>query len=514
MLFYSSKCERSCLLQFAILSLLPGLTSHLETAAHPHLEKIPHPDPSAKKSARAELLESFGQPLPVFCKGAFFSPYAPLQHLDMLASAQTYVVGSTNALLLQQQSRYADIMVNLDTEPYSITIFSPSLKQASMLSAADRRWIDNLTQQVLDTWDPDNPARPRNMGYAGSEEMIRLQFEEYILSLCSSMAYQVYRERTDGTIRDVLWKDDGGQETGVVSTANETDAPELQEKPQHKNENPQPKPPRPGSSAVDPSTQSQHTHHTSNLPGRSHQRSSSLDVNLPPADLAQNALDFGAEFLSLWRDTRNFELFINTLSLDTPIPTSTATSSNITNTTTPPETTRPRIFDLIPSIHPTSGNLNIDDVQRRLQQNLQDFRVAYKVDERLGQTKDNVGKAIEAGRERWGRWWTELEERRRSEKESRSSTDDPRTSIDGSAATSNAPAANTGGGAAAGSAAWAATLRERASKVQKPDTAQLQHAAKENAAKAGAYLSSWGSWAREKSRDWQQGGAAGASAKG
>ena len=76
-------------------------------------------------------------------------PYAPLQHLDLLAAYETksYVVGSTNSLLLQQKERYADLLVNLD-EQNSITILSTSLRQALQLSAADRRWIDLLADKV------------------------------------------------------------------------------------------------------------------------------------------------------------------------------------------------------------------------------------------------------------------------------------------------------------------------------------------------------------------------------
>jgi hypothetical protein len=492
MLFFSTKCERMCMLQFALLSLLPGLSSHLETASHPELEEIAKPDPATvKQSARAELLSSFGQPLPIFSKGSFFSPYTPLQHLDMLGSYSTrsYVVGSTNALLLQQQSRYADIMVNLDTEPYSISIFSPSLKQASTLSAADRRWIDNLTQQVLDTWDPDNPSRPKNMGYAGSEEMIRLQFEEYILSLCSSMAYQVYRERTDGSVKDVFWKGDQGQETGVVSTQNETDAPELQEKQPANDENPPPKPPRPSADQ-----QQSHPQHNS----RAHQRTSSLDAHLlPNVDLGANALDFNPEFLAAWRDTRNFEFFIASLPENVTHPFS--PTSAVMDTSR-----KPRIFDLIPPQHPTGGGLNIDDVQRRVAQGITDLRTNYKVDERLGEARENVGKALEAGKERVGRLWESIEERRRRAGGSQNENSRP-SSVEGRGEAkvdgTDSAATTTSGG---GSAAWTASIRERAAKVQKPDTAQLQQAAKENAAKAGAYLSSWGSWAKEKSRDWQQ----------
>lgn len=44
-----------------------------------------------------------------------FGPYTPLQHLDLLADygTKSYVVGSTNSLLLQQKDRYSDILINV-----------------------------------------------------------------------------------------------------------------------------------------------------------------------------------------------------------------------------------------------------------------------------------------------------------------------------------------------------------------------------------------------------------------
>lgn len=74
----------------------------------------------------------------------------------------------------------------------TINITSSSLRTALALSAADRRWIDFVSTTVNDTWDENNPSRPKTMGYMGSEEFIRLQFEEYLLALLSSVKYHLY----------------------------------------------------------------------------------------------------------------------------------------------------------------------------------------------------------------------------------------------------------------------------------------------------------------------------------
>lgn len=153
---------------------------------------------SVRTSDRASLLAYVGLPLQLFGKGSVFGPYVPLQQLDTLTDMETksYVVGSTNSLLIQQKDRYCDILIDLDENVVSIS--SAPLRQALALSVADRRWIDFLTQAVNDTWDETDPSRPKTHGYAGSEEFIRLQFEEYLLALLAATKYHQYLdERKD-----------------------------------------------------------------------------------------------------------------------------------------------------------------------------------------------------------------------------------------------------------------------------------------------------------------------------
>ena len=74
----------------------------------------------------------------------------------------------------------------------TVEITSPSLRTALTLSAADRRWIDFISQSVQETWDADNPDRPKDLGYMASEDFIRLQFEEYLLALLAAVKYHLY----------------------------------------------------------------------------------------------------------------------------------------------------------------------------------------------------------------------------------------------------------------------------------------------------------------------------------
>jgi hypothetical protein len=436
MLFFGSRCERLCMMQFALISLIPGLLQCLQDSAGPDLDaqaRSTQKATSLKTSERSSLLAYMGLPLQVFGSGAFFGPYTPLQQLDILAAYNTksYVVGSTNSLLLQQRDKYSDLLVNLD-ETDSITVTSPSLRTALALSPADRRWIDFLTQTVNETWDPAHPSRPTTMGYAGSEEFIRLQFEEYLLALLSSTAYQIHMEC------------------------------ELQ---------------------------------ASTIQSQSRQQPSSSGTSTPTLVPPPSPADFNPDFLSTWRTTSNFALW------------STLTSHN-------------RIFDIIPPNHPTAGGLSVEDIQRRLTQQVSDLHL----DERVREGREVLNKYTAAGRERVGKLWAELEARRARREASLSSRERSHTPVpenkngahdtlpvtgatDTSTPTTSSLDSQPQPASSSTTTTWsaaAATLRSRAANVQKPDTAALQSAARENAAKAGAYLSSWGSWAKDKGKEWNE----------
>jgi Transport protein Avl9 len=344
-------------------------------------------------------------------QGSFFGPYTPLQQLDLLASSETksYLVGSTNSLLLQQKDKYSDILINLDDPIPSVTINSPSLRSALALSPADRRWIDFLTQTVNDTWDLENPGRPKNLGYAGSEEFIRLQFEEYLLALLSSTSYHIHQESS--------------------STQYHSTITSMQEPPEH----------------TDPT------------------------------------VDFSPDFLALWQTTPNYTLFASL-------------------------TANARIYDIIEPRHPTAGGLSVEDIQRRFSQQVAELHL----DERMREGREVLNKHFATGREKFGKLWAEVEARRsKGSSRGHSRVREESSTLDTTEAVNDTTTSSTSTPATAPVATTWTSLRERAAKIQlqKPtvDTAQMQASARHNATKAGAYLSSWGSWARERSREWQRG---------
>ncbi|KAL9942089.1 hypothetical protein ACHAQF_006487 [Verticillium nonalfalfae] len=376
MLFFGSRCERLCMMQFSLISLIPGLIRNLQDCADPEMnnyEKGLATPTTLRTSDRSSLLTYMGLPLQIFGKGSLFGPYTPLQQLDILADfgTKSYIVGSTNSLLLQQKDRYSDILIHLDDNTVNIT--STSLRQALTLSAADRRWIDYLTQEVNDTWDEANPGRPKTMGYVGSEEFIRLQFEEYILSLISSFKYHKHLQANQHNPRALLPHIDG-----------------------------------------DP------------------------------------VLDFGADFIDAWQRTENHRMW------------NTHTDSHL--------------FDVVEPKHPCAGGLTIDDVQRRIAQQVQDMHL----DERFAVGREALGRNLAAGREKastmFNKFYADMESYREAQ----------RAKAEEQAAAQSA-SANSAAAEKNGVTDHEASL------------------AGGSGAKSTTYVGSWVSWAGEKRKGWGSG---------
>lgn len=270
-------------------------------------------------------------------------------------------MGSTNSLLLQQKDRYSDILINLDEKTINVT--SSSLRAALALSHADRRWIDAITQEVNDTWDDANPGRPKTLGYRGSEEFIRLQFEEYILSLISSVKYHNYLAQNSLNPRAAL--------------------PHIDGDPAH---------------------------------------------------------DFNTDWIDVWERTSNYRLWVSN--------------------------TDSHLFDIVEPRHPCAGGLSVDDVQRRIQQQVQDMHL----DERFAVAGEVLGRNLAAGRDKantiFNRLYSDMEAMRETQRRKAEEARSPPPSA-------GLPASQA-------------------------EEHKHQGAASSVSSKAGAYIGSWTSWASQK----------------
>ncbi|KAL9625997.1 MAG: hypothetical protein Q9164_007964, partial [Protoblastenia rupestris] len=234
------------------------------------------------------------------------------------------------------------------------------------------------------------------MGYAGSEEFIRLQFEEYLLALLSLVSYHDHLS-----------------------------SPRTKIQPQSSS---------PHTPEEDPST------------------------------------EFNSDFIHAWKQTSNYALFTRL-------------------------TSGSSLFDVIEPKHPTAGGLSVEDVQRRLAQQVAELHL----DERVREGRETLGKHLAMGRERFGQLsnkiWADIEAMREAQR----TRADEGSSTAAQARQSDSAGSEGDSGKISGSGRYAWPSR-----AQAPDLAQVQASAKDASAKAGAYLSSWGSWARDKGKEWQE----------
>ncbi|KAH3668363.1 hypothetical protein OGAPHI_002117 [Ogataea philodendri] len=199
-LVYSKNLNRLSNFQYSLLSLIPNLLLSLSDSGTPltglEAGSIEKPT-SLRSSDRHSMLAFMGLPLQIFSKGGFFQPYLTLQQMDYLTNPNTkwYLVGCSNDIILDQKSRLADLVVNLDDS--SVEIVDASLKDKLALSATDRRFIDSLSEEVLATDDTTvNLANSPmdSQSYRGGDDFIRYNFEDYLIGMLSCLKYDSFRK--------------------------------------------------------------------------------------------------------------------------------------------------------------------------------------------------------------------------------------------------------------------------------------------------------------------------------
>lgn len=226
------------------------------------------------------------------------------------------------------------------------------------------------------------------MGYMGSEEFIRLQFEEYLLALLSSAKYHLYlQSQTTSPHKTVLSDIEG-----------------------------------------DPIT------------------------------------DFNPDWLEVWQRTENFRIF--------------------------QKFTDSHLFDIVEPRHPCAGGLTIEDVQRRLAQQVAELHL----DERFSTGKEVLNKHLATGQKKvssaFNNLWADIEVMREAQ---RKRHEEQRAA---QAANPNAPPSLSRSSTTSSAGGWEKNPGRFASRA--PDLSHAQAVGQ----KAGAYLSSWGAWASERRRGW------------
>lgn len=157
--------------------------------------------------------------------------------------------------------------------------------------------------------------------------------------------------------------------------------------------------------------------------------------------------DFSNAFIEAWQQSENYKLWNRT--------------------------TDSHLFDIVEPRHPCAGGLTIEDVQRRLATQVSELHL----DERFNQTRDVVGKRLADGRTQvtsaFNKVWADIEVMREEQRK--------RSEEAKAAAAANLPAD-----------------KAAQSRFAKPDMQQAGATVAAAGQRAGAYFSSWGSWAAEK----------------
>lgn len=160
------------------------------------------------------------------------------------------------------------------------------------------------------------------------------------------------------------------------------------------------------------------------------------------------AIDFGLEWVEAWSRTENYRMW----------------NAN----------TDANLFAVSEPKHPCAGGLNIEDVQRRVAEQIKELHL----DERFAQGRDMLGRNFAAGREKassmFNKIYSDVEYLRESQR---------RRAEDAQTAAQNDPKSPTS---------------ERPSGTYAVDMTAAQQSVQTAGARASAYMSSWATWAGER----------------
>lgn len=191
--FFCSNPTKLCTTEFSFISLIPNLINNLLDCSSPQLDNYSKGlklATSFKSSDRNSVLKFSGLPLQIFGKGGIFSPFAPLQQFDELLKIKHYLVGTSNALILNQKSKMCDVLINLDT--FSIEILNNELVGQLSLTSHDKKFMTSIINQVNESWSESYS------GFIGSDDNIRWQFEDYLIGFLSCVKYDNFIKNFNG----------------------------------------------------------------------------------------------------------------------------------------------------------------------------------------------------------------------------------------------------------------------------------------------------------------------------
>lgn len=207
-MFFGHPVERLCTYQYSLVTLMPGLLQNLEDCGSPPLgtraPTLTRPS-SLKTSNHKSMMTYLGLPLDLFGKDAFFQPYLPLQQLDMITESKSWLCGTTNSIVAEQK----EIDLFVDTETGTVEFRDPKLEKSAGLTAADRKWMDDIIKDVNEGWDEEG----KRAQFRGSDDYLRQKFEEYISGALASIKHTDFIAKGKGN--DIVITE-GGENNSIL----------------------------------------------------------------------------------------------------------------------------------------------------------------------------------------------------------------------------------------------------------------------------------------------------------
>lgn len=246
-LFFSKDLNELSNSQYCVIGLISNLLLNLEDCGFPlidkHLHELNIKTQSLKGSDRSSILKFLGLPLDIFGIGAFFQPYLTLQQLSYITNTNTksFVVGSSNDIILEHKKEWFDIVVYLDEKENGlfgslgsyyngckIEILDKKLKDKLSLTWYDKKFIDYIIDCVeshysndekeerdeLETEELEQSKTNLSEGssninsktvnsnlsidngiYKGGDDFVRSQFEDYLVGFLSCVKYDIFLQR-------------------------------------------------------------------------------------------------------------------------------------------------------------------------------------------------------------------------------------------------------------------------------------------------------------------------------
>lgn len=243
LIYSNSNLELLTQFQNNIISLIPNLINNLDNSGCP-LSDFEETDGPLRKpntlntTSRESMLRFFGSPLQIFnTKGSFWNPYLPLQQLSELYSPETksFMVGCSNLLFVNHlASLNIDLLINLDTCELKYPVKKP---EELNLSWYDKYFIDFIFQSNKKNI-MEGVTMGKNEIYIGSDDFVRYQFENYLLSLLATTRYDQYMQKfnqpppgfsntTFSTKRDSYKQNDNSLDREVAAHVNNSENGKL-----------------------------------------------------------------------------------------------------------------------------------------------------------------------------------------------------------------------------------------------------------------------------------------------